>query len=312
MQNTGLTLGIDVGGTNVKLGIVNTNGEILARSTMPTKPYNRHPKDLFLAIFAKIYALLGDSKITLSQISGIGIGLPGAVDPFKGLVIFLPNVPGWKNVYLQKIFEKEFRKPTILENDVNMITLGEWKFGAGRGKNDLLCMTLGTGVGGGIILDGKMYRGEGFVAGEIGHMPLNEQGPKCNCGGFGCFERYVGNGQLLEKIARIFGKKTLTIPDVYALALKKDKKALRFFEETAIHIGNGLVGVVNLLNPPLIIIGGGVSNNSRFLLPTINAVIRKRAMKVQAKMVKIVQAKLGDDAGILGAQVLLSEGLGKN
>ncbi len=307
-----LSLGIDVGGTNVKLGIVDARGKILARSVMPTKPYNRHPQELICAIFTHIYALLKNSKITLSQISGIGIGLPGAVDPFKGLVIFLPNVPGWKNIYLRKIFEKEFHKPTVLENDVNMITLGEWKFGAGKGKNDLLCMTLGTGVGGGLILDGKMYRGEGFVAGEIGHMPINEDGPACNCGGYGCFERYVGNGPLLEKIAAIFGDKTLTIPDVYALALKKDKRALKFFEETATHIGNGLVGVVNLLNPPLIIIGGGVSNNRRFLFPTINAVIQKRAMKVQAKMVKIVHAKLGDDAGIIGAQVLLNQGVEKN
>lgn len=309
MKNLGL--GIDVGGTNVKIGIVDAKGTILARSAMSTKSYNRHPSELIGAIFAQIHALLKDSKIVLSQISGIGIGLPGAVDPFKGLVISLPNIPGWKNVYLRKTFEREFNKPTLLENDVNMITLGEWKFGAGRGQNDLVCLTLGTGVGGGLILGGKMYRGEGFVAGEIGHMPINEDGPKCNCGGFGCFERYVGNGQLLEKIAVIFGKKTLTIPDVYALALKGDKKALRFFDETATHIGNGLVGVVNLLNPPLIIIGGGVSNNRRFLFPKINQVIARRAMRVQAKMVKIVHAKLGDDAGIVGAQVLLSETLEK-
>lgn len=306
-----LVLGIDVGGTNVKLGIVDARGRILARSAMPTKSYNRNKNDLIRAIFAQIHTLLKDSKISLTRLLGIGIGLPGAVDPFKGLVIFLPNVPGWHNVFLRKIFEKEFRLPTILENDVNMITLGEWKFGAGKGKNDLVGMTLGTGVGGALILDGKLYRGQGFVAGEIGHMPINEKGPICNCGGYGCFERYVGNGQLLAKIAGIFGDKNLTIPDVYAFALKGDKKALKFFEETAIHIGNGLVGVVNLLNPPLIVIGGGVSQNYRFLFPTINRVIQERAMKVQAKMVKIVHAKLGDDAGVLGAQVLLSKGLGK-
>lgn len=304
-----LVLGIDVGGTNVKLGIVDAKGSILARSVVSTKSYSRHPRDLVRAIFTQIYSLLKDSKIVLSQFRGIGIGLPGAVDPFKGLVIFLPNVPGWKNIYLRRIFEKEFNLPTFLENDVNMITLGEWKFGAGRGENDLVCMTLGTGVGGGLVLGGKMYRGEGFVAGEIGHMPINEDGPLCNCGGVGCFERYVGNARLLERISEIFGKNTLTIPDVHALAVKGDKKALQFFDETATHIGNGLVGVVNLLNPPLIIIGGGVSNNRRFLFPKINEVIQKRAMKVQAKMVRIVQAKLGDDAGIVGARVLLDQGV---
>lgn len=306
-----LVLGIDVGGTNVKLGIVDAKGKILARSAMPTKPYNRNKTLLIKAIFTQIRALFNNSKISFKQLAGIGIGLPGAVDPFKGLVIFLPNIPGWKNVPLRAIFEKEFRVPVLLENDVNMITLGEWKYGAGKGKNDLLCMTLGTGVGGGLIFDGQLYRGASFAAGEIGHMPINENGPHCNCGGWGCFEQSVGNRQLLEKISRIFGSRTLTIPDVYALALKGDQKALKFFKETATHIGNGLVGVVNLLNPPLVIIGGGVSNNHRFLFPTINQVIQKRAMKVQAKLVKIVHAKLGDDAGILGARVLLAEGLKK-
>jgi glucokinase len=306
-----LVLGIDVGGTNVKLGIVDAAGKILARNSMPTKSYNRNKTLLINAIFSQIRALFQNSHISLKNLSGIGIGLPGAVDPFKGQVIFLPNIPGWKNVSLRAIFEKEFGVPTLLENDVNMIALGEWKFGAGKGKNDLICMTLGTGVGGGLILDGKLYRGVSFVAGEIGHMPINETGPACNCGGWGCFEQYVGNRQLLEKIARNFGNKNLTIPDVHKLAHQGDAKALKFFIETATHIGNGLVGVVNLLNPPLIIIGGGVANNHRFLFPTINQVIQKRAMAVQAKRVKIVHAKLGDDAGILGARVLLAEGLRK-
>ncbi len=306
-----LVLGIDVGGTNVKLGIVDDKGNILARSSMPTKSYTRNKNHLIKAIFAQIYKLLADSQIPLSAFIGIGIGLPGAVDPFKGLVIFLPNIVGWENVLLRNIFEKEFHIPTMIENDVNMITLGEWKFGAGRGKEDLVCMTLGTGVGGGLILGGQLYRGPGFVAGEIGHMPINETGPACNCGGQGCFERYVGNQQLLKKIARIFYQDNLTIPDVYALAQNGNPKAKKFFEDTATHIGNGLVGVVNLLNPPLIVIGGGVSSNHKFLFPTIRKVIAARAMKVQAKMVKIMHAKLGDDAGILGARVLLSEGLGK-
>ncbi len=304
MEN--LVLGIDVGGTSVKFGVVDTQGNILARSMMSTQPHACNPQDLISALFAHIRTFLKDSRLALSQFRGIGIGLPGSVDPFEGLVIFLPNIQGWNNVPLRKICEAEFGLPTVLENDVNMITLGEWKFGAGQGHNDLLCFTLGTGVGGGLILGGKLYRGPGFVAGEIGHMPLNESGPPCNCGGYGCFEAYVGNQQLLEKISRVFGK-DLSIPDVHLLAEKGDPTALNFFEETATHIGNGLVGVVNLLNPPLIIMGGGVSNNFPFLYPTIQKVITARAMKVQAQMVKIVHAALGYDAGILGAEVLLTD-----
>lgn len=307
-----LVLGIDVGGTNVKLGIVDKKGAISARSSMPTKSYNRNRNQLIAAIFSHVRNFLNDFSVPLSRISGIGIGLPGPVDPFKGKVIFLPNVPGWKNVPLRDIFQKEFRVPVMIENDVNMITLGEWKFGAGKGYSDLICVTLGTGVGGGLIFNGRLYRGPGFAAGEIGHMPLNEQGPDCNCGGFGCFERYVGNSRLFKNIDQMFGTRDMRIQEVNALAAKGDPMALRFFAETGEKIGNGLVGVVNLLNPPLIIIGGGVSNNHKYLFPAIKKVIARRAMKVQGAMVKIARSRLIDDAGVLGARVLLTEGLGRS
>ncbi len=305
-----LVLGIDVGGTNVKFGIVDLQGKILARSVISTKSYNRNKNELITAIFAAIESLLKHNHISIKDLSGIGIGLPGEINPYKGLVIFLPNIPGWENVPLQSIFEKKFGIPVLIDNDANMITLGEWKFGSGKGHNDLIGITLGTGVGGGLILDGKLYRGVGFVAGEIGHMPLNEDGDVCSCGGRGCFEMSAGNTHLLKKIKAIF-KKDYQIPDVYRLAEEGDPKALKFWEETGTHIGNGLIGAINLLNPPLIVIGGGVSNNHKFLFPHIRKVIQKRAMKVQAKMVKIVHASLGDDAGILGARVLLKEGLKK-
>ncbi len=300
-----LVLGIDVGGTNIKFGVIDRAGAILARSHLKTQRYTRDSKKLIAAVFAAIEELLAEHSLSPRQFAGIGMGLPGAVNPQRGEVLSLPNIPGWKNVPLRKIFEQRFKIPAILENDVNMITLGEWKFGAGIGYQNLVCVTLGTGVGGGLIFNGSLYRGEGFVAGEIGHMPLNEDGPACNCGGRGCFERYVGNQTLLATIARIFHR-DLTIEDVYALAGRGDPKALRFWEETAVHIGNGLTGVVNLLNPPLIIIGGGVSNNHRFLFPMIKKVIKTRAMKVQARMVKIVRAQLDNDAAILGARVLVN------
>ncbi|MBI5415634.1 MAG: ROK family protein, partial [Candidatus Omnitrophica bacterium] len=166
----------------------------------------------------------------------------------------------------------------------------------------------GTGVGGGLILNNALYRGEGFVAGEIGHIPLNEVGPSCNCGGYACFERYVGNRTLLAKAARLF-RKDIRLQDIFPLARRGEPRALRFWKETAVHIGNALVGVINLLNPRLVIIGGGVANNFRFMGPTIRKIIRQRAMKVQKKMVRVVRAKLGDDAGILGAHILVKEAI---
>ena len=310
-------LGVDVGGTNIKMGIVSSSGKIFARTNLVTKSYIRNKNELIEAVIKSIRCLLAEHNLQGKNLVGIGMGLPGLINSQEGIVKFLPNIPNWRNVPLKKIFEKKIKVPTYIENDVNLITLGEWKFGAGMGARNLICMTLGTGVGGGLILDDNLYRGEGFVAGEIGHMPLNEKGPKCNCGGFGCFERYVGNRYLQEKAAKIFKKKNITLEEVTALATQGNKKAVQFWEETAAHIGNALTGVVNVLNPTRIVIGGGVSNSYRFLVKTIERTIKTRAMKVQAAMVKIVRAKLGDDAGLIGAQVLVSElarikGEGKN
>ena len=236
----------------------------------------------------------------------MGIGLPGLVDYEKGIVRFLPNIPGWRSVHLKSILQKRVKLPVFVDNDVKIITLAESKFGAGRGVKNLVCMTLGTGVGAGLILNGQLYRGEDNAAGELGHMPLNEHGPKCNCGGFGCFETYVGNRALFALASRVMGKPGMTTEEMFALAKKGNKKALFFWKTAAEHIGNGLVGIVNLLNPRLIIIGGGISNNEKFLFKTITDTIRRRAMSLQGSAFKIKRAKFKDDAGIIGAYVLVT------
>jgi len=302
-----VSIGIDVGGTNIKLGLVNASGRIIGRSHLVTKSFARNKLKLINALIDSILGLLDKNHLNKKNVLGIGLGLPGLIDPVKGVVSFLPNVPGWRNVALKNIVQKKIKIPIFLDNDVNLVTLGEWKYGAGKGYRNVVCMTLGTGIGGGLILNGTLYRGHGFVAGEIGHMPINEKGPDCACGGYGCFERYIGNQHLLEKGRKIFKNKNLQLEDIFDLANKGNVRAIQFWEETATHIGNGLVGIVNLLNPQLIIIGGGVSNNFKFLRRTITGIIKQRAMKVQAQMVKVVKSRLGDDAGILGGQVLVKD-----
>ncbi len=302
-------IGVDVGGTNIKFGLVNSSGKIVARQHLSTKEYVQSKKLLIDAIVSKIETLLNENKVNLSSVGGIGFGLPGLINPEKGIVNFLPNIPGWKNVPLAKIIQDKIQLPVFLDNDVNLIALAEWRFGAGKGFKNLICFTLGTGVGGGLIFNDHLYRGEGFVAGEIGHMPLNEKGPECNCGGFGCFERYVGNKQLISRASHIFHDSSITLPDVFKMANTGNRRAVQFWEDVGLQIGNALVGVVNLLNPRLIVIGGGVANNLSLMKPTIEKVIKQRAMSVQSKMVKIVRAKLGDDAGIIGAHVLVQEEL---
>lgn len=298
-------LGVDVGGTNIKLGLINASGNIIARSYLTTKTFIRNKTKLIDAIIQVSSDLLKRSRVYKKDILGFGIGLPGLIDSKYGVVHFLPNIPGWKNIFLKNIIEKKLKIPTFLDNDVNLITLAEWKFGAGIGIKNLICLTLGTGVGSGLIVNNELYRGEGFTAGELGHIPLNEKGPRCNCGGLSCLERYVGNQYLQKKAVKFFRSKHIFLEEVSSLASQGNPKAIKFWQETAVYIGLGLVSVVNLLNPRCIIIGGGISNSYSQLVKTIYKTIKTRAMRVPASMVKIVKAKLGADAGIIGAQVLV-------
>ena len=299
-------VGVDVGGTNIKLGLVHPQGFVIARSYFPTKLFSSSKTQLISVLAKEIKQIIATHQLKMREIAGIGIGLPGLVDFDKGVVRFLPNIPGWKNVSLKSILQRQLKLPVFVDNDVKLITLAEWKLGAGAGVKNLICMTLGTGVGSGLVLNNHLYRGLGNAAGELGHMPLNEHGPQCNCGGFGCFETYVGNKRLFALASRIMNKPDMTTQKMFTLANQGNQKALRFWNEAATLIGNGLVGIVNLLNPELIIIGGGVSNNHKYLFPGIKAVIKKRTMSLQGAMVKIKRAKFGDDAGIIGAGVLVN------
>ena len=299
-------VGVDVGGTNIKLGVVGPSGKVIARNSFATKPYALNRIKLIAALSSEIQASIITAGLSKKQIAGVGIGLPGLVDYEKGIVRFLPNIPGWRGVHLKSILQKRVKLPVFVDNDVKVITLAESKFGAGRGVRNLVCLTLGTGVGAALILNGQLYRGEDNAAGELGHMPLNEHGPKCNCGGFGCFETYVGNRPLFALASRMMRTPGMTTQKMFALAKKGNKKALLFWKTAAEHIGNGLVGIVNLLNPRLIIIGGGISNNEKFLFKTITQTIRRRAMSLQGSAFKIKRAEFKDDAGIIGAYVLVT------
>lgn len=299
-------VGIDVGGTNVKLGLVDDAGRVFARAGFSTKTVMQTTETLINAICEAALSLLITAGVEKQDVQGVGIGLPGLVDVKHGVVRVLPNIPGWHDVPLKSIMEARLQLPVQLENDVNLITLGEWKYGAAQGKQDVICMTLGTGVGAGLILDGRIYRGPGFAAGEIGHVPYGEDGPKCGCGGQGCYERYVGNERLHQDAARMFGNDQITLEEVYAKALEGDRQALNFWDQTGEKVAKGLIGTINILNPECVVVGGGVSRSLELMLPAIERVIHGRCMKIQAQMVKFVKASLDSDAGIIGAKVLIA------
>jgi glucokinase len=241
----------------------------------------------------------------------VGLGLPGPIDFEKGIVHFFPNIPGWKEVKLKNILEKRLKLPVFVDNDAKVMALAEYKLGAARGSTNAVCITLGTGVGGGIIINGKLYRGLSNVAGEIGHMPINENGPACNCGGKACLEAYIGNNRVLAEARRVFGK-GITLEKLSYLAKKQNRQAkiiwLRFAERLSV----ALSGVVNLLNPDCIVIGGGVAAAGNVLFNSIKKAVRLRAMSVQVKHVKILGAKLKNNAGLIGAAILVKQAMAKD
>ena len=300
-------IAVDLGGTNLRLGLLDQSCKIRYKKVLSTKRFPRK-EDLINTIVDSINKIIKDKNIKKACIQGIGLGLPGPIDAQKGIVHFFPNIPGWKEVRLRAILEKRLGLPVYLDNDANLMALAEFYRGAAKGARNAVCLTLGTGVGGGIILDERLYRGSTFNAGEIGHIPINENGPLCNCGSRACIETYVGNMRIIREAEKIF-KRRISLEEVSALAKKGNKRALRLWQDAGRRLGIALSGVVNLLNPDIIVIGGGVAGAGAELFKNIRLAIRQRAMRVQAKHVKVRTAKLGSDAGLIGAGLLVRQGV---
>jgi glucokinase len=302
-------IGIDLGGTNLKCALLDNHLKIKARTSFSTKSFD-NKDNLIAGIADSINSFILNHKLPKSAILGIGLGLPGPVDTFKGIVHFLPNISGWNNVSLKRILEQKTKLPVVIDNDAKLMTLAEYKFGAAFGYKNALCLTLGTGVGGGLIINGSLFRGNDNAAGEFGHLPINENGPLCGCGSRACLETYVGNAAIIKEAAKLFGAK-ISLEKVSQMARDNNIKAIKFWSNVGGRLGLALSGVVNLLNLDVIVIGGGVADAGKVLFESVKQTIRLRAMSVQAKRVKVFKAKLGVDAGIIGAGYSVKERLVK-
>jgi glucokinase len=281
--------------------------KIKATSSFNTKSFD-NKYNLIRGIINSINSFILSQRLEPSAILGVGIGAPGPVDTLKGIVHFLPNIPGWKEVKLKRILEKETGLAVFIDNDAKLMALAEHAAGAARKYRNVLCLTLGTGVGGGLIINNSLYRGADNAAGEAGHLPLNEKGPLCGCGSRGCLEAYIGNQRIIQDARKLFGP-GITLERVSALARKNNPKAVKLWSQVGSRLGLALSGIVNLLNLDLVVIGGGVSEAGSLLFEVIRQKILRRAMRVQAKRVRIVKAKLGTAAGVIGAGYLVKERL---
>jgi len=299
---------VDLGGTNLKIGILDLKYNIRRKEVLSTGKFDRK-EDLILAIESGIKSIIRAAFLKQSSILGIGLGLPGPVDSKRGIVHFFPNIPGWREVNLKELLEKRLKLPVVLDNDAKLMALAEYKLGDAGSFRNVLCITLGTGVGGGLILEKRLYRGEDNAAGEIGHLPINEKGPRCNCGGVACLESYLGNNRIRQEASKIFSK-GISLEELSALSKKGNQKAINIWEKTGERLGIALAGAVNLLNLDAIIIGGGVANAGKILFEKLKITIRLRGMSVQSGRVKIFKARLGENAGLIGAAILVKEGRG--
>jgi glucokinase len=300
-------IAIDLGGTNLKCALLDSSLKIKARSSFSTKSFDNKRK-LIQGIIDSVDSFILNQRLKRSAILGVGIGVPGPVDALRGIVHFFPNIPGWKEIKLKKVLEQKTKLPVFIDNDAKLMTLAEHEAGAAKKYKNVLCLTLGTGVGGGLIINDLLYRGSDNAAGEAGHLPLNEKGPLCGCGARGCLETYVGNNKIIKDARKLFGPK-ITLERVSALARENNSKAINFWSQVGKKLGLALSGIVNLLNLDLIVIGGGVSYAGKVLFENVRRTILLRAMRVQARRVRIIKAKLGIDAGIIGAGYLVRERL---
>lgn len=311
-------IGIDVGGTNVKIALVDGEGKIIYSNSVPTYAQMGYEYTVN-NIKQAIRDLMKETNTDAKEIEGIGFDFPGQVDYKTGVVKLAPNIPGWVNVPIAQMIEEEFNIPTRIDNDVRCAALGELKFGAGKGCENFVCITVGTGIGSGLVINGQLVRGAANAAGEIGHIKLQMNGgPICGCGDTGCLEAFASGPSIVAmaqeylkggkstKFREMAGADGEITPYIVAKAAGAgDPVAKRIFEIVGTYIGMGLVSVINLLNPEKVIIGGGVAAAGDLLLDPIRKTIKERAMVVAGNSVEIVPAELGNSAGVIGASMLV-------
>ena len=303
-------VGIDVGGTGLKAGVVDQNGKMLSKVSCPTGVERGH--EAVVADMAQLaLKAIEESGKTLDEVHSIGIGIPGVLDPRTGIVPFCTNL-GWHDVPVIELMQKVIDKPVYVDNDATVAALAESVAGVSAGVKDSVFLTLGTGVGGGIVLNGKVYSGAHGVGSELGHMMVVAGGELCTCGNRGCWERYASATALIRmgtEAAKkypdsVLAGKTLNAKDVMDAAKAGDKAGVEAFDEYTTYLAIGMVNIINFIDPEVIAVGGGVSGAGEFLLEPVREKVAKMAFYKSMPYARIELATLGNDAGIIGAAML--------
>lgn len=304
-------IGVDLGGTKISTAISTIEGNILANVVLPTKAEEGETAVLG-RIVQSIDEVIVGSSTSIDEIEAIGIGSPGPLDAKKGIIITTPNLP-FKDYNLVQPLKEKYNIPVYLDNDANAAAIGEYMFGAGKGKDNIVYFTVSTGVGGGAVLDGKVYRGHTSNALEIGHTTVDPNGPRCNCGNLGCLEAISSGTAIARKGKEAVStnvetslKKydTVTSYEVFKEAEAGDEVAKDIIDNALTYLGIGVANAIATFDPEMIIIGGGVSKAGDIVFNTVKKVVNKRCFKSMAESCEIVPAGLGSDAGVVGAVAL--------
>jgi glucokinase len=311
-------IGVDLGGTNLRISAVEDSGRIMETITTGTEV--SRGRDKVIGEMCDLIRTLSEKYQQTGALMGVGIGVPGIIDMATGMVHESPNLPGWHDYPVREEIENRLRSRVILENDANVAALGEKWLGAGRGYDSMCMFTLGTGVGGGIVLDGKIWHGMTGMAGELGHTTFDPNGVKCGCGNTGCLEQYasataikrmtreaIASGKAPE-LERAFGKNPeVATVQVYQLAMAGDQPAQAIFRNMGEALGTSISTFMNALNLPMYVIGGGVSAAWEAFAPTMMETIRRRSFiysttnRTSGGKTRVLRAELGGDAGLIGA-----------
>lgn len=304
----GLMFAVDLGGTYLRAAAVDSTGQIISRQKLRT------PQNDPLDIVRVVAGALTDGEHATDRIRTLCMVVPGPVDATAGKVVRAPNLPCLDGFDLAAALVDELRLPVIIENDANAAALGELWQGAGRGCRTIICLTLGTGVGGGMVLDGKLWRGATNAAAEIGHMSVEPFGGiRCGCGSRGCLEVYASATAIVRMAldakphypgSRLCTAAGFTAEDVYLSAQQGDQLAIEVFQRLGAYLGIGLANLMNIVNPEMIVIGGGVANAWDLFAGEMRHQVNQRAFPLPGTEVPIVRAQCDDDAGLLGAACL--------
>ncbi|MDE0483316.1 MAG: ROK family protein [Candidatus Poribacteria bacterium] len=311
-------VGIDIGGTKLATVVADDSGKILGKVRRPTRA-DKGPEYAIQLLFEMVYETITQAELEQEAISAMGVSCGGPLDTKTGVVYSPPNLPGWDAFPLKTQLESEFKIPTIIENDANASALAEYRFGGGRGYEAILYMTMSTGIGGGIVIDGKIYHGANDSAGEVGHQILLPDGPLCGCGKRGCLEALCSGPAIARRAKEAVRKESntviLTLADghidtiksehVLAAARQDDLLALKLIDETAYYMGWGIANLVNILNPDIVLLGTIAIAAGDLLLEPIRKTVTNLAMARPAEAVEIMPAQLGKSLGDLAAIALV-------